>query len=119
MYQQCSLEICDGTHSHLSKQGNAVVTDTFMSVALFNYVFWTALVIQCFCNFHRQQPCQGSVVTHQTLTMEAWIQSLANTCNICCGKSGDGTGFLRTWGALSVSFHQYSIPIHSSTTKAI
>lgn len=61
----------------------------------------------------------AQAVSHQNLTIEAWVQSLASTCNIC-GQSGDGIDVLCVLEViLSLTFHQCSILIHSAISTAI
>ena len=61
----------------------------------------------------------AQAVSHQNLTIEAWVQSLASTHNIR-GQSGDGIGFLYVLEVtLSVTLHQSSILIHSAISPSI
>jgi len=60
------------------------------------------------------------VVGLQSLIAEAQVQSQASPCYICGGQSGTGQIFLKKFCfPLSVSFHQFCVLIHSSTTDTV
>lgn len=76
-------------------QGNAVVTERFMSVALIVCfeLHWLQWLYNAPAFRTINNHASARTVSHQNLTIEAWVQSLASTCNIC-GQSGNGIGFL-------------------------
>jgi len=60
------------------------------------------------------------VVGLQSLIAEVQVQSQASPCYICGGQSGTGQVFLKKFCfPLSVSFQQFCMLIHSSTTDTI
>jgi hypothetical protein len=66
----------------------------------------------------------GCVMTQETsfrfLTMEDRVQSHTSPSGICGGQSGKETGLLDFLDVpISVSFHQWYVPIHSFITDSI
>lgn len=93
--------------SCLYSQGNAVVTDRFMSIALIVCfeLHWLHSLYNAPAFRTINNHTSAQAVSHQNLTIEAWVQSLYSTCNIY-GQSRDGTGFLCVLQVtLSVIFH--------------
>ena len=114
LIRTCTKKSC------LYSQGNVVLTQRFMSVALnvcfeLHWLHWSYNA-PAFHTINNHASAQA--VSHLNLTTEAWVQSLVSTCNIC-GQSGDGIGLLYVLEVtLSVTFQQCSILIHSAISTA-
>jgi len=87
--------------SCLYSHGNAVVTERFTFVALIVCfeLHWLHWLYNAPAYRTINNHASAQAVSYQNLSIEAWVQSLASTCNIC-GQSGDRIGFLYVRGSL-------------------
>jgi hypothetical protein len=53
----------------------------------------------------------AQAVSRRRLTAEAWVRSRVDSCGICGGQSGTGTGFSPSTSVFPCQFHSTGAPL--------